>query len=257
MTVTSRWIAGIHAVETALTGGRVAVERVLVDRRRRDGRLRRLVERAGRTGVPVERVAASSLAERVPGARHQGVCAAVSGPGILDEAGLRELLGAIGGPLLVLALDGVQDPHNLGACLRSAAGLGADALVMPRDRAARVTPTVERTAAGTAGRVPIAAVTNLARTLEALKSDGLWVVGTARDAGEALTDVDLAGAVVLVLGGEEKGLRPRTRAVCDRLVAVPLVAGVDSLNVSVAAGICLFEAQRQRAAAGDAAPAGE
>lgn len=242
----TRWIAGIHAVDTALAGGRGAVERVLVDRRRRNARLRRLLDRAARAGIPVEGVPAATLDERVPGVRHQGVCAALSGPAILDQAGLQEVLAALTGPPLVLALDGVHDPHNLGACLRSAAGFGADAVVLPRDRAARVTPTVERTAAGTAGLVPIAAVTNLARALETLKRDGCWVVGTAADAGAALPDTDLGGALVLVLGGEEKGLRPRTRAVCDRLAAIPLAVGVDSLNVAVAAGVCLYEARRQR-----------
>lgn len=242
------WTAGIHAVETALSGGAGHVRRIRVDRRRRDGRLRRLVERATRAGIAVERVDSDTLDACAPGVRHQGVCAEVEGADVLDEHGLRDHLAAVAGAPLVLVLDGVQDPHNLGACLRSAEAAGVDAVVVPRDRAARVTAAVERASAGAAGRVPLAAVTNLARTLAALKDAGCWVVGTAGDAATGLHDADLAGGLALVLGGEEKGLRPRTRAACDLLVSIPMAGRAESLNVSVAAGVCLFEAVRQRRA---------
>jgi len=249
MTQENRWVAGIHAVETALAGGAGRVRRVLVDRRRRDARLGRLVEHAERAGIRIERVVTRTLDEQVPGIRHQGVCAEVRGRGVLDDNGLAELLGGLEHAPLVLVLDGVQDPHNLGACLRSAEAAGADAVVIPRDRAARLTPTVERTAAGAAALIPLAAVTNVARTLETLKESGCWVVGTAGGAEGSLYEADLAGGLALVLGGEEKGIRPRVRSACDLLVSIPLAGRVESLNVSVAAGICLFEAVRQRRAA--------
>lgn len=241
-----RWVAGIHAVETAMAGGSGHVVRILADRRRRDTRLARLVEHAERAGIAVERTSSDALETRVPGVRHQGVCAEVRGHEVLDDGALREYLGALDRPPLILALDGVQDPHNLGACLRSAAAVGVDAVVIPRDRAARLTPTVERTAAGATELVTLAAVTNLGRTLAGLKEDGCWVVGTAGDAEVSLYQADLTGALVLVMGGEEKGLRARTRAACDRLVSIPLNGPVESLNVSVATGVSLFEAMRQR-----------
>ena len=241
------WTAGIHPVETALRGGAGHVRRLLVDRRRRDSRLRRLVDRAGRAGIPVESVERAALDERVPGVRHQGVCAEVRGRAVLDEHGLEALLTEAGEtPPFVLVLDGVQDPHNLGACLRSAEGAGVDAVVVPRDRAAGITAVVDRASAGAAARVPLAAVTNLARALERLKAHGCWVVGTAGDAEVSLFEADLDGGLALVLGGEEKGLRQRTRAACDLLVSIPLAGELESLNVSVAAGVCLFEARRQR-----------
>jgi 23S rRNA (guanosine2251-2'-O)-methyltransferase len=241
-----RWVAGIHAVETAMAGGSSHVVRILADRRRRDARLARLIEHAERAGIPIERCSSAALKERVPGVRHQGVCAEVRGREVLDDDALRAHLDALDYPPLVLVLDGVQDPHNLGACLRSAAAAGADAVIIPRDRAARLTPTVERAAAGAVELVTLAAVTNLGRTLAALKEAGCWVIGTAGDAELPLYQADLTGALALVLGGEEKGLRPRTRSACDRLVSIPLHSGVESLNVSVATGVCLFEAVRQR-----------
>lgn len=254
MSLQRRWVGGLHAVETALAGGAGHVRRLLVDRRRRDGRLARLVEHARRAGIAVERVAGATLDRCIPDGHHQGACAEVVGAGVLDEAGLRARLAAIDHVPLVLALDGVQDPHNLGACLRSAEAAGADAVVIPRDRAVRLTPAVERAAAGAAALIPLAAVTNLARTLEGLKQSGCWVVGAAGDAEASLHDADLTGPLVLVLGGEEKGLRARTRALCDVLVRIPLAGRVDSLNVSVAAGVCLFEALRQRRAGQGGSP---
>lgn len=253
----NRWVAGIHAVETALAGGGGHVRRVLADRRRRDARFARLIEHARRAGIAVERVPAHVLDGCVPGVRHQGVCAEVEGTGVLDDGALREHLAGLGHAPLVLVLDGVQDPHNLGACLRSAEAAGADAVVIPRDRAARITPAVERAAAGAASLIPVAAVTNLARALEDLKTHGCWVVGTAGDAATAVHDADLTGGLALVLGSEDRGLRRRTRDTCDLLVSIPLAGRTESLNVSVAAGICLFEAVRQRSAAEKAGTANE
>ena len=246
----TRRLAGLHAVETALAGGGARVRRVLADARRRDARMRRLLERAQRADIPVERVPGDAISEWLGDERHQGVAAEVVGPGILDEAALRDLVGGLEHAPLLLVLDGVQDPHNLGACLRSAEAAGADAVVIPRDRAARLTPTVERAAAGATEHIPLAAVTNLGRTLEHLRTAGLWVVGTAGEATAGLYDTDLRGPLALVLGGEEQGLRRRTRELCDQLVAIPLAGRTASLNVSVAAGVCLFEALRQRGGTG-------
>lgn len=248
----TRWIGGLNPVETALAAGTGHVRRVLADRRRRDARIKRLLDRARGAGVPVECVAAETLAGHVPDGRHQGVCAEVSGGGALDEHGLRALVEGLDHAPFMLALDQVQDPHNLGACIRSAAAAGCDAVIVPRDNAARLTPAVERAAAGATALVPLATVTNLARVLEHLQQAGCWVVGTAGDAAETLHEADLTGGLVVVAGGEAGGLRARTRGLCDRLVAIPLAGGVESLNVSVAVGVCLFEAVRQRRQVGDA-----
>ncbi len=241
-----RRVGGVHAVETALAGGSARVYRLLADPRRRDGRMRRLLERARRAGVTVERCDGEAITAWLGDTRHQGIAAELAGTAILDEAGLLERINALSSPPLLLVLDGVQDPHNLGACLRTAEAAGADAVVIPRDRAARLTPTVERAAAGATEHIPIAAVTNLARTLERLQQAGVWVIGTAGEATTSLYDADLAGPLALVCGGEADGLRRRTRQLCDDLVTIPLAGRTASLNVSVAAGVCLFEALRQR-----------
>lgn len=242
----TRWIGGLNPVETALAAGPDHVRRVLVDHRRRDARVKRVLDRAQGAGVPVERVGADALDEHITDGRHQGVCAEVSGRGMLDENELRALVEGLDHPPFLLALDRVQDPHNLGACIRSAAAAGCDAVIFPRDNSARLTPAVERAAAGATALVPLAAVTNLARVLEHLQQAGCWVVGAAGDAGESLHEADLTGGLVVVAGGEGGGMRAKTRKLCDRLVAIPLAGTVESLNVSVAVGICLFEAVRQR-----------
>lgn len=241
-----RWIGGFNPVETAIAAGAGHVRRVWADRRRDDARLRHLVERAERAGIAVERVNARTLDRKLPELRHQGVAAEISGKGALDDDGLVAHLEGLDHAPLVLVLDGIQDPHNLGACMRSAEAAGADALVIPRERAARLTPVVERASAGAAQLLPLAAVPNLGRTLDRLHEAGLWVVGTAGDADRDLYRADLQGALALVLGSEEKGIRPGVRKRCDDLVHIPLLGQTESLNVSVATGICLFEAVRQR-----------
>lgn len=244
-----RRIGGLHPVETAIAGGAAGVHRVLADRRRRDARMRRILDHARRAGIGVERMTGEAISEWLGDSRHQGIAAEVAGPGILDEHDLLALVDGLGHPAFILALDGVQDPHNLGACMRTADAAGADAVVVPRNRAVGLTPAVERAAAGAVDRIPLAVVTNLARALEGLRGAGCWITGTAGDAGESLYDADLTGALVLVCGGEAGGLRQRTRRLCDRLVSIPLAGGTESLNVSVSAGICLFEALRQRGVA--------
>jgi 23S rRNA (guanosine2251-2'-O)-methyltransferase len=239
-------VAGWHAVTAALAAGR-PVSRLLLRHGRDDSRARDLRARAERRGVPVETADADRLDTLLPDIDHQGVIALAAPAEPLGEAALDDLLGPDEAPL-VLALDRVQDPHNLGACLRSAAAAGVAAVVVPKDHAADLTPTVRKVAAGGAEAVPLVRVTNLVRTLKRLQKRGFWVVGTTADAPIAIHAVDLTGSLVLVLGGEGAGLRRLTRETCDVLAEIPMTGAVASLNVSVAAGICLFEARRQRTA---------
>ena len=244
----NRNVFGLHAVAALLEHEPGRVTRLWVLASRKDARLNRLVELARKRGVPINestRVELDGLAE---GARHQGVVAAYAGESApLGEADLERLLDAVQeGPALVLVLDGVQDPHNLGACLRTADAAGAHAVVAPRDRAVGLTPAVLKVASGAAESVPFVQVTNLARTLRALKDRGLKVVGAAGEAEQSVFAADLSGPLALVMGGEGGGLRRLTREQCDALVRIPMAGAVESLNVSVAAAVCLYEVVRQR-----------
>ena len=244
----NRNVFGLHAVAALLEHEPGRVTRLWVLASRKDARLNRLVDLARKRGVPINestRVELDSLAE---GARHQGVVAAYAGESApLGEADLERLLDAVQeGPALVLVLDGVQDPHNLGACLRTADAAGAHAVVAPRDRAVGLTPAVLKVASGAAESVPFVQVTNLARTLRALKDRGLKVVGAAGEAEQSVFAADLSGPLARVMGGEGGGLRRLTREQCDALVRIPMAGAVESLNVSVAAAVCLYEVVRQR-----------
>lgn len=244
----NRNVFGLHAVAALLEHEPGRVTRLWVLASRKDARLNRLVDLARKRGVPINestRVELDSLAEV---ARHQGVVAAYAGESApLGEADLERLLDAVQeGPALVLVLDGVQDPHNLGACLRTADAAGAHAVVAPRDRAVGLTPAVLKVASGAAESVPFVQVTNLARTLRALKDRGLKVVGAAGEAEQSVFAADLSGPLALVMGGEGGGLRRLTREQCDALVRIPMAGAVESLNVSVAAAVCLYEVVRQR-----------
>ncbi|HEX7381967.1 MAG TPA: 23S rRNA (guanosine(2251)-2'-O)-methyltransferase RlmB [Nevskiaceae bacterium] len=239
------WVGGFHAVQALLERDDARPREILLADTRRDRRAQELCQRAQRAGVPVRRVPRAELDLRAPGLRHQGVLAAadaatVDGGEALEVAATPDRL--------LLALDGVTDPHNLGACLRSAEAAGAAAVLVPRDRAAGLTPVARKAAAGAAERVPVAFVTNLSRSLETLKASGHWVVGLTGEAEKSLYDVDLRGPLVLVVGAEGSGLRRLTRERCDRLVRIPMRGGIASLNVSVAAAVCLYEAFRQRLA---------
>jgi 23S rRNA (guanosine2251-2'-O)-methyltransferase len=238
---------GIHAVRVLLSRHPERVRRVLLAGGRDVGRVAELRALAQRAGVQVNAADDATLDKLAEGARHQGVVAEVTPRAGDPETQLEEALeGAAGAPLL-LVLDGVQDPHNLGACLRSADAAGVTAVIVPRDRAAGLTPVVRKVAAGAAETVPLVAVVNLARTLRELKGRGVWLVGTDDSAEKTLYEADLTGPVALVLGSEGEGMRRLTRECCDLLVSIPMAGAVESLNVSVAAGIVLFEAVRQRA----------
>lgn len=237
------YIGGFHAVIAALEDGASRPIEILLADTRRDERARRLLEIAARRKVTVRQVSRDTLDLRAPGLRHQGVlaaieAAAVAGEEVLDLPATAERL--------ILALDGVQDPHNLGACLRTAEAVGVDAVIIPKDRSVGLTPVVRKVAAGAAERVPVAGVTNLSRSLEKLKTLGYWITGLAGEGEETLYDLDLTGPTVLVLGAEGEGLRRLTRETCDRVARIPMEGRAESLNVSVAAAVCLYEAYRQR-----------
>ena len=245
-------IHGWHAVAAALEYEPEQVRGLWVERQRRDGRMQALLDQAARHGVAVHLTARAELDRISGGARHQGVVARLAvRQRILNEADLSTLLAAVEGALLLLVLDEVQDPHNFGACLRSAAAAGVHAVIIPADRSVGLNATVRKVACGGAEIVPVVTVTNLARALRALQEQGVWIIGAAGEAADSVYDVDFTPSTAIVLGGEEKGLRRLTREACDRLARIPMIkGGVESLNVSVAAGIFLFEAQRQRRVTG-------
>jgi 23S rRNA (guanosine2251-2'-O)-methyltransferase len=238
-------IYGLHAVRVTLERHPERVQSVRLAARRDDPRVRAIEELARRAGRPVERIDARALARSLGAVVHQGVAADITPLPPWSEDQLLGSLQSAAAPLL-LALDGVQDPHNLGACLRSADACGALAVIVPRDRAAQVTAAVRKVAVGAAESIPVVVVTNLVRTLKLLKGAGLWVVGADAAGSKAACEVDLKGPVVLVLGAEGAGLRQLTRANCDFLVRLPQLGTVESLNVSVAAGMLLYETARQR-----------
>jgi len=242
-----RHLFGIHAVQAALQQAGQVVE-VWIDRRRNDRRIQALLSTAQATAIPIRRLTARELDELAGGANHHGVIARVHLPEPHDESYLKALLKRLDSPPLLLILDGVQDPHNLGACLRTADGAGAQAVIVPRDRSVGLTATVCKVASGAAQSLPLVRVTNLARTLRWLRQEGVWLVGTAGESERTLYQADLSGPLGIVMGGEGKGLRRLTREHCDLLVALPMRGSVASLNVSVATGITLYEALRQRTA---------
>jgi 23S rRNA (guanosine2251-2'-O)-methyltransferase len=235
---------GFHAVGVRLKTAPASVNEVHVDAARRDQRMRQLVERAQAAKVRVLDSDDAQLTQLAGTARHQGVVARVTP--LPQTHSLDDLLDAVEGPPLLLVLDGVTDPHNLGACLRVADGAGVHAVVAPKDHAVGLNATVAKVASGAAETVPYLMVTNLARTLNELKERDILVVGTSDDAPITLYDAELKGPLALVLGSEGKGLRQLTRKTCDVLVRIPMRGAVESLNVSVAAGVCLYEARRQR-----------
>lgn len=239
-------IAGWHAVLAALRAPGSTVKEIWLRRGRDDRRSEELLQLARERNVPVRTADATALDERAEGVSHQGVLAYVSGGQALDESSLDKLLDGLDHPPFLLVLDGVQDPHNLGACLRTADAAGVDAVIAPRDRAVGLTPAARKTAAGAAESLPFVQVTNLARCLRALQERGIWLIGAAGEAGQSLYQADLKGPLALVLGAEEKGLRRLTRENCDLLVRIPMQGTVESLNVSVATAVCLYEAVRQR-----------
>ena len=235
---------GFHAVGVRLKTAPRSIVEIYVDGGRKDARMRQFVQRAGEAGVRLIEADPQRLARLAGGVGHQGVVARVQP--LPASHSLDDLLDAVQGPPLLLVLDGVTDPHNLGACLRVADGAGAHAVIAPKDHAVGINATVAKVASGAAETVPYFMVTNLARTLGELKERGIWCIGLADDAPVTVYQTDLKGPVALVLGAEGPGMRQLTRKTCDALASIPMRGAVESLNVSVASGICLYEAMRQR-----------
>jgi 23S rRNA (guanosine2251-2'-O)-methyltransferase len=241
---------GIHPVRVLLQRAPQRVRQLwLSTAREAAARLQELRALAGDAGIAIRDSDEQGLDRLADGERHQGVVVELAPRAGDPETQLEEALEALAGsPPLLLVLDGVTDPHNLGACLRSADAAGVAAVIVPRDRAAGLTPVVRKVAAGAAETVPLVQVVNLARTLRELKERGVWLVGTADDASRTLYEVDFRGPTAIVLGSEGEGMRRLTREACDQLVSIPMGGAVESLNVSVATGVALFEVVRQRRA---------
>jgi 23S rRNA (guanosine2251-2'-O)-methyltransferase len=235
---------GFHAVGVRLKTAPQSVIEVYVDPTRKDARMRQFLERANEAGARVIEADGMRLAKLAGSHGHQGVVARVQP--LPSSNSLDDLLDELRDPPLLLVLDGVTDPHNLGACLRVADGAGAQAVIAPKDHAVGINATVAKVASGAAETVPYFMVTNLARTLGELKERSIWCVGASDDVPKTLYQADLKGPVALVLGAEGSGLRQLTRKTCDELVSIPMCGAVESLNVSVASGLCLYEALRQR-----------
>ncbi|HET9668114.1 MAG TPA: 23S rRNA (guanosine(2251)-2'-O)-methyltransferase RlmB [Casimicrobiaceae bacterium] len=240
----TRPLFGFHAVTARVRQRAESIEAIYVDAARHDGRMRDLTNRAKATGIAVHAVDTARLDALAGRAPHQGVVAIVDAN--MPHVTLDDVVSDLVEPALLLMLDGVTDPHNLGACLRTADVFGAQAIVVPKDRSVGVNATVAKAASGAADTVPVITVTNLARTMRELKERGIWLLG-ADVRGESLFDADVSGPVAWVLGAEGQGLRRLTRESCDRLIAIPMLGSVGSLNVSVTAGICLYAARQARA----------
>ncbi|WP_028669511.1 23S rRNA (guanosine(2251)-2'-O)-methyltransferase RlmB [Saccharospirillum impatiens] len=251
MSDTTSWVYGIHACQSALEQHPDRVREILFLKGRQDQRIQRLLDLAKDQGTRFRWLARDEFdrllnRNEMQDARHQGVLVQTLAAPVLDEGDLESLVAGLDHPALLLVLDGVTDPHNIGACLRSCDAAGADAIIVPKDKSASLTPTAVKIASGAADTVPFVVVTNLARTLDALKQQGVWVYGTAGEAESSLYQTDLTGSVAIVMGAEGAGLRRLTRETCDVLFKLPMAGQVSSLNVSVAAGVCLFETVRQR-----------
>jgi 23S rRNA (guanosine2251-2'-O)-methyltransferase len=239
---------GIHSVDSALTHDPGNILELYIEADSQNARLKELSDRARDLGVKPHSRPREALDRMTGGARHQGAVARYRAPPPRSESELPVLVENAGKDALFLVLDGVTDPHNLGACLRSAEGAGVTAVISPKDKAVGITPTVRTASAGAADRIPFVAVTNLARALKALKEQGVWLVGLAGDAEQDFYAVDLKGPIAIVMGSEGEGMRRLTRESCDFVARIPLRGSVESLNVSVATGVALFEVLRQRTA---------
>ena len=245
----SEIIYGIHAVRALLDASPQSVLNLYVQTNRKDQRLRSLIEKAEKLDVSITRVSHHELedVDALAGEKHQGIAVECRHFGGFNEESLIDILKIRESPALLLILDGVKDPHNLGACLRSADAFGVQVVVAPKDRAVGITPTVRRVACGATQTIPFIRVTNLSRTLLNLQKEGIWIIGTAAEAASLpIQEVDLTGDIAIVLGSEGQGMRRLTMERCDFLAKIPLEGTVESLNVSVACGICLYEAKRQR-----------
>ncbi len=242
------YIFGIHAATTTLNRDSKRVKGMWVQKGRNDNRMQKLLDLAAQQGIRMQWTSRKELDDMAEGGVHQGVVVAVEPIQAKNEQFLDSMLDKLEEPAFLLVLDGVTDPHNLGACLRTADAAGVHAVIAPKDKSAPLNATASKVACGAAEVVPYVLVTNLARTLKDLQQRGIWITGTAGEAQTLIYDADLKGPMALVMGAEGKGMRRLTREHCDHLVKIDMAGEVSSLNVSVATGVCLFEAVRQRKA---------
>lgn len=244
--MSEQFVYGVHAVSALLANPHRVTKKLFVSQDRMDKRLQDLLDKAIQSQISIEKLSPQQMNQRFAEFTHQGVVASASALPDYNESHLLALLESSKTPALILILDGVTDPHNLGACLRSADATGVDFVVIPKDKNASVTPVVSKVACGAAESVPLVRVTNLARSMETLKNEGVWIYGAAGEADCSIYQIDCKGSVAVVMGAEGEGLRRLTRERCDGLFALPMVGSVESLNVSVATGVSLYEVLRQR-----------
>lgn len=245
--MSNEFIYGIHAVKAVLEREPERFIEAFVLKGRQDDRLMPILTELQNCGVSLQQMTRKTLDDKARGANHQGIMARVKPAKQLNENDLDAILAKHEQPLLLI-LDGVTDPHNLGACLRNADAAGVAAVIVPKDKSAPLTATVSKVACGAAEAVPLVRVTNLARTMRAMQEQGVWIVGTAGEATHDIYQAKLTGPLAIVMGAEGDGMRRLTRETCDDLIKIPMAGSVSSLNVSVASGVCLFEAVRQRLA---------
>jgi len=239
-------VYGLHAVKQIFTNDISRIIEIWVQQDRQDIVLSSLIQQAQQQGLRLQWVTKKTLDKLTQNSHHQGIVIRYKASQFAQDLQLEDYIASLTTLPFLLILDQVQDPHNLGACLRSADAAGVHAVITPKDRACSLTPTVCKVASGAADTVPLFQVTNLVNTLNWLKKQGIWLIGTAGESQQSLFDTSLTGAIALILGAEGKGLRRLTRETCDSLIAIPMLGKVESLNVSVATGVCLYEALRQR-----------
>lgn len=244
--MTDSMVYGIHAVNALLRNPHRTIKKLCVNQDNQNPRLDALYQHALTTKIPIEPLSAQQLDQRYPDVNHQGIVALATEQPPLGERDIPLLLQALTSPALILMLDGVTDPHNLGACLRAADGAGVDFVIIPKDKSASITPIVSKVASGAAEFIPVVRVTNFVRAMEILKAQQIWIYGAAGEASARIDHLDCQIPIALVMGAEDRGLRRLTREHCDALFALPMLGSVSSLNVAVASGICLYEAVRQR-----------
>ncbi|QRN04930.1 23S rRNA (guanosine(2251)-2'-O)-methyltransferase RlmB [Legionella sp. MW5194] len=244
--MSEQYVYGLHAVKALLGNPYRTIRKLYVNQERLDQKVQSILELAEHRHVAVEKLNQQTMNQRFQAFTHQGIVAEAAPVRDFNESDLKDLLSASQSPALILILDGVTDPHNLGACLRSADAAGVRFVMIPKDKSASITPVVSKVACGAAESVPLVRVTNLVRAMETIKQEGVWIYGAAGEAAQSLYQLDCRSSIALVMGAEGDGLRRLTREHCDGLFSLPMLGSVESLNVSVATGISLYEAVRQR-----------
>jgi len=244
--MSEHFVYGLHAVSALLDNPHRTIYKIFIGHERGDKRLQDIINKAQKASISIETLAMQKMNQRFADYNHQGIVAQASALPEYNDGHLIPLLEASKSPALILILDGVTDPHNLGACLRSADATGVDFVVIPKDRSASITPVVCKVACGAAESIPLVRVTNLARAMDTLKEQGVWIYGAAGEAQASIYQTDCSGAMAIAMGAEGEGLRRLTREHCDGLFSLPMLGTVESLNVSVATGVSLYEVVRQR-----------